>query len=98
MNLARSWRIAEPQALCWRKWADEIVVHNAATGSTHHLSAVCSDVLLTLLQHPAGIDMGALAHDISGRIEISDGPSLSTQIERALAELAELTLASGSPA
>ena len=94
----RSWCAARPDAMSWRKWDDEVVVYNELTGSTHHLSAVGSVVFLTLPRHPPGIEMAALVRDVSSHLAIAENPLLMRQVERALAELAELKLAAGSSA
>jgi PqqD family protein of HPr-rel-A system len=87
------WIPVAPDALAWREWDGELVVYNDVTGSTHHLSPLGSDVLLTLLRHPTGIDMTALVRDIADRVEISGELELDDAIGQALAELAELKLA-----
>lgn len=98
MSRASLWRATEPDALAWREWDGELVVYNDATGSTHHLSALGGDVLLTLLGHPAGIEMGALMREIANRVEASEHSALPAEIERTLAQLAELRLAASQSA
>jgi PqqD family protein of HPr-rel-A system len=50
-------------ALHWRRWddADEMVVHDAASGSTHLLSPAAAEVLLALLDSRAPQDAAQLA-------------------------------------
>jgi PqqD family protein of HPr-rel-A system len=93
MRRASLWRAAEPRALAWREWDGEFVVYNDATGSTHHLSALGGDVLRTLLAHAAGIEMAALVREIAQRVETSEHSALPAEVERTLAQLAELRLA-----
>ena len=88
-----SWRAAVPHALAWRQWDDDVVLYNDATGSTHQLGPLGGEVLLCLLRHPAGIDVTALARDMSAIIEIPDELQLAPEIQRALDDLAELQLA-----
>ena len=40
MTEQAQWRAATPQALAWRRFDDEIVIYNVATGSTHQLGAL----------------------------------------------------------
>jgi PqqD family protein of HPr-rel-A system len=95
-TLPAVWRPAASSAMTWRRFDDELVVYNDATGDTHHLSALGSDVLLALLRHPQGIAMDDLVRDITTRVEVSDNVDLGDAITRALSELALLRLASRS--
>jgi len=88
-----SWRAVVPHALAWRQWDDDVVLYNDATGSTHQLGPLGGEVMLCLLRHPAGIDVTALARDMSAIIEIPDKLQLAAEIRRALDDLAELQLA-----
>jgi PqqD family protein of HPr-rel-A system len=93
------WRALTPQALAWRQWDDELVLYNDATGSTHHLGAIGADVLLALLRHPSGIAMDTLVRDVAQRFELPGGDgALASEIERTLADLADIRLAACSPA
>jgi PqqD family protein of HPr-rel-A system len=88
-----SWRPWSPHALHWRQWDDEFVVYNDATGSTHHLTTLGGDVLLALLNHPAGIEMSTLVLELEQSIEVTDDVSLADEVARVLALLGELQLA-----
>jgi len=81
-----------PQAVAWRQWDDDLILYNEATGSTHHLTSLGTYVMLALLQHPAGIDLGALVRTIDARVELAEGLVLQDEVERVLAGLAELRL------
>jgi PqqD family protein of HPr-rel-A system len=96
MNAVARWRPAAPRAIVWRRWDDEIVVYNEATGNTHHLGPLGSDVLLMLLRHPAGIDMAALVREIAERVEFESGAQPADEVRRALLELADAQLAACS--
>lgn len=98
MTPACSWRAPEPHAIAWREWDDQFVVYNHATGNTHQLSAFGGEVLLALLRRPSGIDVPELVREIADRVETAENTDLAAEIERALAELAELRLAACSSA
>jgi len=88
-----SWRPVAPHALAWRRWDDDVVLYNDATGSTHQLGPLGGEVMLCLLRHPAGIDVAALARDMTASIEIPEDLQLAAEIQRALDGLVELQLA-----
>jgi len=87
-----SWRPVAPHALAWRQWNDDVVLYNDATGSTHQLGPLGGEVMLCLLRHPAGLDVAALARDMSAIIELPDELQLAAEIQRALDDLVELQL------
>jgi hypothetical protein len=43
------WRVVEPEAIDWREWGDEFVVHVATRAETHLLSAAAGSILRTLI-------------------------------------------------
>jgi PqqD family protein of HPr-rel-A system len=88
-----SWRAVAPHALAWRRWDDDVVLYNDATGSTHQLGPLGGEVMLCLLRHPAGIDVAALGRDMTTILEIPDELQLAAEIQRTLDDLAELQLA-----
>jgi PqqD family protein of HPr-rel-A system len=87
-----TWRLAAPRATDWRAWDDEIVVFHQTTGSTHHLSAFGSAVLMALLDHPSGLDVRALVRALESRADHDDRSSLAEDVRAALTTLAELKL------
>ena len=98
MNRDSLWHAVEPRAIAWRQWDDELVVYNDSTGSTHHLSPLGGALMLALLRQSSGIEMAALVRDIAGRNDTVEEALLSSEIESALTELAELRLAACSRA
>lgn len=52
--------------LHWRRWdgEEEMAVYDAASGSTHLLSAAAAEVLLALMDSPTPLDAPALAHHL----------------------------------
>ena len=88
-----SWRPVAPHMLAWRRWDDDVVLYNDATGSTHQLGPLGGEVMLCLLRHPSGIDVGTLTRDMTAIIELPDELQLAAEIRRALDDLVELQLA-----
>jgi PqqD family protein of HPr-rel-A system len=82
-----------PDAISWHEWDDGLVVYNDATGDTHHLSALGSEVMLALLRHPFGIDTTSLVSELSEQFEAAEGLALSVEVKLTLDSLAELQLA-----
>lgn len=95
MDRSEVWRPLRPQAISLREWDDEFVLYNDDTGSTHHLNSLGGEVLLALLRHPEGIGADALVRDVSSRVEPPPDVVLAVEIDRALAQLADLHLAAG---
>ena len=93
-----SWRPVAPHLLAWRRWEDDVVLYNDATGSTHQLGPLGAEVMLALLRNPAGIDLAELVRDMASRIEAPDEAQLSAEVKRALDDLVELRLAARLPA
>jgi len=91
-NSSDVWRPLAPHAITWRRFDDELVVYNDATGDTHYLSLLGSDVLLAVLRHPQGIAMDDLIRDIAAGVDLSEGLDLGDAVLRALSDLAALRL------
>jgi len=92
------WRPFAPDAVASRSWNDELVVYNDVTGSTHHLGVLGSAVMTTLLLHPTGIAQTALVRGIADDAGVVADGDLAAAVERALADLSELRLATAVPA
>ena len=93
MNRDSFWRPFAPDALGLRSWDDELVVYNDVTGNTHHLSVLGRAVMTSLLSHPSGIALTALARGIADDAGTGADDELVEAVERTLAHLAELRLA-----
>lgn len=93
MNPDSSWRLVAPDALASRSWDDELVLYNDVTGDTHHLSVLGHAVMTMLASHPSGIALAALVRGIADDAGTSADGELAEVVERTLAHLAELRLA-----
>ena len=93
MNPDSSWRLVAPDALASRSWDDELVLYNHVTGDTHHLSVLGHAVMTILASHPSGIALAALVRGIADDAGTSADGELAEVVERTLAHLAELRLA-----
>jgi len=98
MTEQAQWRAATPQALAWRRFDDEIVIYNDATGSTHQLGALASEVMLSLIQNPSGMGLRALVGALTARVEVAADLDVAIEVQRALDDLTELHLAARAPA
>jgi PqqD family protein of HPr-rel-A system len=87
------WRPLLPEALCWRSWEDELVLYNDATGATHHLDPLGSEVMRALLAHPQGISEADLASKLAPLVDSAEQAVLRAQISQTLIKLDELQLA-----
>lgn len=96
-NSQDRWLLLSPSAISWREWGDGVVLYNDATGHTHQLSPLGSEVMFALLRHPEGIRAPSLVDEISTRADASPFPSLPEEIERVLDELLKLKIATRGP-
>jgi PqqD family protein of HPr-rel-A system len=87
------WRPVSPEAIRWRAWDDELVVYNDATGATHHLNPLGSEVMRALLAHPQGICEADLASNLGALVDASEQAVLCSEISKALVTLDALQLA-----
>jgi PqqD family protein of HPr-rel-A system len=94
--LMHVWRV-RPEALTCRVWDDELVVHNDATGDTHHLAWLGAAILQALLEQPVGLQVSELASSVQRAAVSRDARATPPEIERTLNELADLELVSCVP-
>lgn len=90
------WRV-QPQALTCRVWDGELVVHNDATGNTHHIASLGAAIVLALLEQPAGLQISELTSSVQRATVSKDASATPPEIERTLNELADLELVSCVP-
>ena len=92
------WHAATPHALAWRRFDDEVVIYNDATGSTHQLGLLAGEVMISLLQSDFGLPLAALVSDLMSRMYVSGNVDVAAEVQRTLDELEELQLASHATA
>ena len=81
--------------LHWRRWdgEEEMAVFDAASGSTHLLSAAAAEVLLALMDSPLPLDAAALAqHLLPGEDGAAPLPQDVDALHALLLDLARLGL------
>ena len=88
------WHAAPPRALAWRRFDDDVVIYNDATGSTHQLGPLAGEVMISLLQNDSGLAFTALVSDLTSRVDVASGVDVAVEVQRTLDGLAELQLAS----
>lgn len=85
------WRTAPAEGLDLRELDEELVVRNAATGSTHLLGSPAAEVLLTLASVSEGLTVAELVAQLAGGGE--DDEHWSQSIEAILSDFQRLGLA-----
>ena len=84
------------QEFAWRRLDDRLVVYDEATGDTHLLTEAAADVLLALLDRPAGLDAAELARVLAASASSNDGDDgAARQAGDVLERLAALGLVVG---
>lgn len=83
-------RYTAGEALRWRRWGAEMVVHAERSCTTHLLDAAAGDILETLRDAPHAIDAGTLLR----RLEDVDIPDDNARLmlEETLQRLAQVGL------
>jgi PqqD family protein of HPr-rel-A system len=91
MAAATRRRFTADQALCWRRWGDEMVVHAPLSSTTHLLDAFAGDVLQALRDAPHALDADALWVHLPGADRPDDNARL--MLDETLQRLAQVGLA-----
>ncbi len=76
--------------LLWRRWDDEYVVYNPASGESHLLDFVSAQGLMQLEKCVASTQQ--LVHDLGLVLDIPADEELSGYVQQMLTELSELGL------
>lgn len=76
--------------LLWRRWDDEFVVYNPASGESHLLDFVSAHGLKQLEKRVASPEQ--LVHDLSLVLDIPADDELGGYVQQMLTELSELGL------
>ena len=84
------WRVPAAGTLAWRKWGDEFLVYNGASGQTHHLNFLAGEALRSLEAEAA--DVGELVRRLANQFEIAEDSPPLQMIDLLIHELDELGL------
>ena len=84
------WGVPHSNAFAWRKWGDEFLVYNGASGQTHHLNFLAGEALRSLEAEAA--DVGELVRRLANQFEIAEDSPPLQMIDRLIHELDELGL------
>ncbi|MBV9523938.1 MAG: HPr-rel-A system PqqD family peptide chaperone [Alphaproteobacteria bacterium] len=79
------WRTDGAQRYCFRRWGDEFVVHDAASGHTHLLDAVTAETLRLLLGAP--LDLAAICARLAGVLGLVQDAAFAAGVRRILERL-----------
>lgn len=90
---ALRWHTPSPETLIWRELDGELVVHNAASGSTHLLEPMAGEVLRALIEASSGMSVADLVARLRGDLAAEDTSEWSAAIEGVLSEFQRLGLA-----
>jgi PqqD family protein of HPr-rel-A system len=72
-DVLTAWRGCNPRDVAWRCWGDETAVYDAATGSTHLLTASAGRLWRLLLEDPRARTAAELGRDArAAGIELDD--------------------------
>lgn len=83
-------RYAAADSLHWRRWNDEMVVHDAASCTTHLLDGGAGEVLVALRDAPHALDADTLCRRLLGNDAPDDNARL--MLEETLQRLAQVGL------
>lgn len=83
-------RYAAADSLHWRRWNDEMVVHDAASCTTHLLDGGAGEVLVSLRDAPHALDADTLCRRLLGNDAPDDNARL--MLEETLQRLAQVGL------
>ncbi len=92
MSAALRWRLAAA-SIAWRDLDGDIVVYHDGSGDTHHLGPLASATIRALAQHAGGLEFEALAQALHNQHVVAGQEVPTGELERTLAELANLKLA-----
>jgi PqqD family protein of HPr-rel-A system len=79
------WRLGKLTSLHWRRWDDEWVVFDVASGQTHRLDLFTAVTLLTLEEAPR--DRVGLAAALAADLELESNDALAAALDTALQRL-----------
>lgn len=74
-----------------KKWGDEAVVYDAASGDTHYLKPLTLALYQICRDHP-GYTATGIAAELATRLGVTDTPQLRELTEETLASLRKISL------
>jgi PqqD family protein of HPr-rel-A system len=80
------WRLTPTTALKWRRWDDEWVVYNEASGDTIQLDPFAAVTLMCLEAEP--FELSSLVDQVAAELDVAAGEALSARLESVLGDLA----------
>jgi hypothetical protein len=92
------WLAPAPGSIAWRRFGDDLVLYDDATGCTHHLGPLGSAVFVALAEHECGLELAALVDYLSADEDFSTAATFAAQVERTVLDLADLNLATRASA
>ena len=82
-----SWKAEQ---LLWRSWADENIVYNVSSGSTHTISPIAAKVLKLLEDNPQTGEQ--ITQYLASDCGLDSDDELAAHVARLIADLDELGL------
>lgn len=79
-------RAAPPAVRLLKRWGDEAVVYDGASGDTHYLKPLTLALYQICREHP-GYTAPAVANALAARLGVADSPQLRETTEETLAGL-----------
>lgn len=90
MHRAVVWKVEDGARFHFRRWGDECVAYDNATGDTHLLDPVAAELLLALQQAAATTE--ELVQRVASRLGTGTGSDLFSALESALGDFERLAL------
>jgi len=90
VSLAPEIKAKARTPLLWRRWGDETVVYNPASGQTHLLDLVSGEGLSCLQE--SFLDLGTLCERMAHRLDIENDAQLRSYVAMLLSQFEELGL------
>ena len=92
MSAALRWRLSTT-SIAWRDLDGDIVVYHDGSGDTHHLGPLAGAAIRALAEHSSGLEFEALIQALHDQHVVAGQNVPADELERTLAELANLKLA-----
>lgn len=81
-----TWHVNLLCSLHWRRWGEDWVVFDAASGTTHRLDTLSATTLLLLQEQPAD-SAAALSARLDEALQIGSGAEVPVALSAALRQL-----------